>query len=119
MTQPFLLLYVPYTAIAMFLTIWLARMLSRHGQVFLDSVFKDSPALSRAVNQLLVIGFYLVNLGWALLLLRAGSGGLSTMLDATETLIQKLGLLLLLLGIAHLTNLYVFHRIKKADAAQG
>jgi hypothetical protein len=114
MTQPLLLVYLPYLSIALGLTIWLARTLSRHGEVFLDSVFPDNPTLVHAVNQLLVIGFYLVNLGWALLLVRAGSEAVVTTREALEHLVNKLGLLLLLLGGAHLTNLYVFHRIKQS-----
>ena len=115
MTQPFLLVCLPYAAIAVGLTIWLARALSRHGEVFLDTVF-DSPALVHAVNQLLVIGFYLVNLGWAFLLAKGG-GEVTTMPEAIGLLVNKLGLLLLLLGAAHLCNLYVFHRIKKGAKA--
>ena len=115
-TEPFLLVYLPYAAIAVGLTIWLARALSHHGEVFLHTVFKDNPALVHAVNQLLVIGFYLVNLGWAFLLAR-GAGGVETMKDAVALLVDKLGILLLLLGGAHLMNLYVFHRIKKGAAA--
>jgi len=110
--NPLLLVYLPYAVIAVSLTIWLARALSRHGEVFLVDVFRDKPGLATAVNQLLVIGFYLVNLGWALLLLRIGIDEVTTVNDAVELLTSKLGLLLLLLGAAHFTNLFVFHRIR-------
>jgi hypothetical protein len=116
MNEAFLVVYVPYAAIAIGLTIWLARALSHHGEVFLHTVFKDNPALVHAVNQLLVIGFYLVNLGWAFLLAK-GAADVDTVKDAVALLVNKLGILLLLLGAAHLTNLYVFHRIKKGAAA--
>ena len=114
--EPFLLVYLPYAAIAIGLTIWLAKALSHHGEVFLMTVFKDNPPLVHAVNQLLVIGFYLVNLGWAFLLAK-GAGDVTTLKDAVALLVDKLGILLLLLGAAHLTNLYVFHRIKKGATA--
>jgi len=110
MTRPLLLVYLPYAAIAVSLTIWLARALSRHGEVFLRDVFPGRASLADAINQLLVIGFYLVNLGWALLLLRAGQLRAETVTDAVGILTTRLGTLLLLLGIAHLTNLYIFHR---------
>jgi len=114
MTQPLLFVYLPYAAIAVALTIWLARMLSRHGEVFLETVFPDRDDLAHAVNQLLVIGFYLVNLGWALLLLRSDAASVTTSIAAVEVLATKLGTLLLLLGIAHMFNLMVFHRIRQA-----
>ncbi len=110
-----LLLYLPYAAIAITLTVWLARTLSRHGEVFLKDVFPTKPALATALNQLLVIGFYLVNLGWALLLLQVDHKAILDAADVTEILTSKLGLLLLLLGAAHLVNLMVFHRIRRGS----
>jgi hypothetical protein len=112
-----LLVMVPYAAIAVVLTIWLARQLSRHGLVFLRSVFAGHDDLAVAINQLLVIGFYLVNLGWALLLLRADQLQAATVTAALTMLVDRLGILLLLLGIAHLVNLFVFHRIRRGASA--
>jgi hypothetical protein len=113
-SSPTLLVFIPYAAIAVALTIWLARQLSRHGLVFLRAVFKNRDDLATAVNQLLVIGFYLVNIGWSLLLLRADQLDVAGATQAVSLLIERLGLLLLLLGIAHLINLYVFERIRRA-----
>ena len=112
MSNLLMLVFLPYAAIAITLTIWLARMLSRHGETFLQSVFPDRPELVHAVNQLLVIGFYLVNIGWALLLLRPGAVHVATTADAISVLITRLGTLLLLLGIAHLVNLAIFQRVR-------
>ncbi len=116
-TEPLLFVYLPYAAIAVTLTVWLARALSRHGKVFLHDVFPDRAELADAINQLLVIGFYLVNLGWALLLLRAGGPKVVTLTDGVEVLTTRLGLLLLLLGVVHLANLYVFHRVRTSATA--
>ena len=56
--------YLLYLAITVPLTIWVARALHRHGQVFLIDVFNGDERLANAVNQLLVIGFYLLNFGF-------------------------------------------------------
>ena len=115
MTNPLLLVYLPYAAIAITLTVWLARTLSRHGEVFLETVFPNRPDLAHAVNQLLVIGFYLVNLGWALLLLKSSDAHeIASPVQSVELLATKLGTLLLLLGFAHLLNLVVLHRLRAA-----
>ena len=114
------LVYLPYASIAIVLTIWLAHTLSRHGEVFLEAVFPERADLAHAVNQLLVIGFYLVNLGWALLLLRSDQARyIASPTAAVEMLATKLGTLLLLLGVAHMINLLVFHRIRQACKAEG
>ncbi len=103
--------YATYAIIAVGLTIWIARTLFKNGAVFLEEVFPDAPKMAEAVNRLLVVGFYLVNLGYASLILKAGRPG--SMAEAIEALAQKLGLLLLSLGAMHFANLYAFHRIRR------
>jgi hypothetical protein len=103
--------YVVYGMVAVGLIVYLARTLFRHGEVFLEDVFGDNPRLAGAVNHLLVIGFYLLNLGYAFLLLKSNVAG--SAVEATEVLVNKLGVLLLSLGVIHFGNLYVFHRIRR------
>jgi hypothetical protein len=103
--------YAAYAVISVGLTVWIARTLFKHGAVFLEDVFKDAPRMADAVNRLLVVGFYLVNLGYASLLLKADGSG--SAVQAVEVLSWKLGLLLLSLGGMHFANLYVFHRIRR------
>jgi hypothetical protein len=103
--------YIAYAAIAVGLTIWLARVLFRNGAVFLQDVFKDNQPMAEAVNRLLVVGFYLLNLGYACLLLKAQRS--ETSIGAIETLATKLGLLLLSLGAIHFFNLFLFHRMRR------
>lgn len=113
--------YLAYASLALILTVYLARTLSQNGEVFLASVFPEEPRLAPAVNRLLVVGFYLVNLGWALMMLRAPSA--ETVTIAIETLARKLGILFLVLAAMHFGNLLVFHwlrtRGREAAAAAG
>jgi hypothetical protein len=103
--------YASYAVASVGLTVWIARTLFKHGAVFLEDVFADAPKMADAVNRLLVVGFYLVNLGYASLLLKAE--GSASPVEAVEVLSSKLGLLLLSLGAMHFANLYVFHRIRR------
>lgn len=103
--------YLAYAAIAVPLTVYLARTLFKHGAVFLEDVFKDTPKLADAVNRLLVVGFYLLNLGYAALIMKSRGG--DTFVEAVEVLAWKLGALLLSLGAVHFFNLYVFYRIRR------
>lgn len=110
--SPFLVpVYVAYAVVAVGLTIALARILSKNGAVFLEDVFKDQPKMSEAVNRLLVVGFYLLNLGYAALIMKASSA--TTAVEASEVLAWKLGALLISLGVMHFFNLYLFYRIRR------
>src|SRR3712207_3756471 len=84
--------YVTYATVSIGLIVWLPRTLFRNGAVFLDGVFEDNPKMAEAVNHLLVVGFYMINLGYAALLLRANDA--ADAVTAVEVLVQKLGVLL-------------------------
>src|SRR6185295_13873778 len=103
--------YVAYAAIAVPLTIGLARTLFKHGAVFLEDVFAGKPKMADAVNRLLVVGFYLLNLGYAALIMKAY--GAASAVEAAEVLAWKLGALLVSLGVMHFFNLYLFYRIRR------
>ena len=112
--QTFLIeIYGAYGAISATLTFLLARVLFRNGAVFLEDVFADSPRMAEAVNKLLVVGFYLLNLGYACLIMKANAADTQTAVGCVEMLAQKLGLLLVSLGVIHFFNLYLFHRIRQ------
>jgi hypothetical protein len=103
--------YVGYLAITVPLTIWVAATLSRNGRVFLADVFGGDDALADAVNRLLVVGFYLLNLGFVSLYLR--SGGSHSAEDVFNVLSVKVGVVLLTLGVLHFFNVYVFNRLRR------
>ena len=107
-----ILTYVIYGTAAVVLTGVLARTLHASGAIFLESVFDESPAMATAVNRLLVTGFYMLNLGYGLLIFRMGAP--ETALEATEALVTKLGLLLVSLGVIHFVNMAVFWRIRRS-----
>ena len=65
--------YVAYLLIAVPITVWVASTLSHNGRVFLADVFGSNQELADAVNRLLVVGFYLLNLGFVMLYLRGGA----------------------------------------------
>jgi hypothetical protein len=108
--QYMIVVYAIYAAVAVGLTAWLARTLFRNGAVFLEDVFKDRPTLAHAVNRLLVTGFYMLNLGYAFYILRAGAG-----LDAfgsVQFLVNRLAILLVTLALIHFMNVLVFWKIR-------
>src|SRR5689334_20085486 len=103
--------YAVYGATAVGLTAWLAATLFKNGRLFLRDVFDERPELGDAVNHLLVVGFFMLNLGYALLILRPE--GTQTTEAAVQLLVNRLGLLLVSLGLIHFVNMAVFWRIRR------
>ena len=103
--------YLVYLAISIGLTVWVARTLQKSGRAFLVDAFHKNEALADSVNHLLVVGFYLINLGYVTLALKTkdplGDAG-----QSIEALSRKIGLVLLVLGGMHFFNLYVFNKMR-------
>jgi hypothetical protein len=108
--------YLSYLLISICLTVWVARTLHKNGRVFLVDSFLGNEPLADSVNHLLVVGFYLINIGYVTLALKEGSAA-SNAQEALETLSTKIGLALLVLGGMHFFNLYVFAKMRKRALA--
>jgi len=104
--------YVVYLLVAVPLTIWVATTLSRNGRVFLEDVFEGTEGLADAVNKLLVVGFYLLNLGFVSLYLRISSP-VFDLRGLFEELSVKIGVVTITLGCIHFLNVYVFNSIRR------
>lgn len=100
--------YVAYLLGSIALTVWVGRTLFGSGQTFLDRVFPGELAVS--VNRLLLVGFYLVNAGFIALSMRTHRS-LDDAQAAMELVVEKIGVVVLVLGAMHFFNLYVFSRI--------
>ena len=99
-----------YVVVAVGLTVWLARTLFRSGAAFLHDVFAEKPDLAGAVNRLLVTGFYMLNLGYALFIFRISRG--FDGFEAVRFLVNRLAVLLVTLAMIHFVNVFVFWRIR-------
>ncbi|MFG1808919.1 hypothetical protein [Streptomyces sp. NPDC049040] len=106
------LAYAVYLVISIGLTVWVARTLSSNGRVFLADVLHGNEQLADAVNHLLVVGFYLVNLGFVALYLKSADT-VDNARGVFEQLSVKLGVVLLVLGVMHLGNVYVLNKIRR------
>ena len=104
--------YVAYLAISVALTVWVARTLHKNGRIFLVDSFLGNEALADSVNHLLVVGFYLINVGFVTLALKYGVYAENAQ-ESLEALSTKVGLVLLVLGFMHFFNLAVFTGMRR------
>lgn len=99
--------YGLYLAISIGMTIWVARALSSNGEIFLIRCFGQDQELASSTNRLLVIGFYLINLGFI-------SYRLNDWQVDTVSLIpevgSRVGISLLVLGAMHFFNMAMIAR---------
>ena len=104
--------YLLYLTISIALTIWVAHTLHKNGRIFLVDVFHGNEPLADSVNHLLVVGFYLINLGYVSLALKLGYE-IASAKESIEALSVKVGTVLLVLGGMHFFNLFIFSRMRR------
>ncbi len=96
--------YALYLIITLAITVWVAHTLSMNGEVFLVQCFGHDSELAQSTNHLLVVGFYLINIGFITLTLSLGAEP-KTLTDAIRFLSGKVGLAVLVLGAMHFFNM--------------
>ena len=104
--------YIIYLLLGVPLTVWVGQTLHRNGRIFLVEAFHGNEDMADSVNHLLLVGFYLINVGYVLLGLPLGTKP-ETVQAAFEFLATKLGLVLLVLGAMHFFNMFNFDKMRK------
>ena len=113
--------YAIYVVVSLAITVWAGRTLSRNGRLFLVENFNGNEALADSINHLLLVGFYLINIGFVSLALRYGTKPVDAV-EAVEFLSTKIGLAVVVLGGMHFFNMMIlvkFRRSKMLRSAAG
>jgi len=104
--------YLIYLPVALAMTVWVARTLHQNGRFFLIQAFRGKEDMADSVNHLLVVGFYLINLGFIATALRYGEKPHDPQ-ELIEFLSTKLGVVLLVLGAMHFFNMFNFDQMRR------
>lgn len=115
-TSHVLLVYGIYLPTTIFLTIYTAKVLFKSGYIFMLDIFKGREAIAKATNQLFKMGFYLLNLGFALMMLESNAS-IANSQEMLEVTSLKVGGFSIYLGVMLFLNMYLFFRGKKKSKA--
>ena len=104
--------YFIYLPIALTLTFIVSRTLFKNGKIFMLDIFKGREEIATATNRLFETGFYLLNIGFALMILKLDVYK-DTYQELVEALSYKIGGFSIYLGVMLFFNLYFFFRGKR------
>ena len=93
--------YLAYIFVSLGITIWVGRTLNRNGRIFLLENYADKPQLADAINQMLLVGFYLINIGYIAYTMRIRGTGPADWAQGLEFLSTKIGAMAIVLGVMH------------------
>lgn len=111
-TKLIVIAYCIYLPVALGLTYYVAKNLFKSGIVFMRDIFKGREEIAHATNKLFELGFYLLNIGFALVILKIDPFENTTQ-EMIELMSVKIGGFAIYLGIMMFFNLYLFFRGKK------
>ena len=109
--------YLVYPPVVIMLTWYVARVLFRNGRIFMLDIFHGEADIALSTNRLFETGFYLLNLGFAFLVMEI-SGDIESSRTLMEILSHKIGGFSIYLGIMLFFNLYLFFRGRRISLAK-
>lgn len=107
------LTYLLYIAISLAMTFWVGRTLNKNGHVFLMENYKDNEVLAKAINSMLLVGFYMINIGFISYTLKIQDDGPLNYAQVLEFLSLKVGFIAIVLGVMHFALMFALQQYSK------
>jgi predicted PurR-regulated permease PerM len=101
--------YLIYLPIIVALTWYVAHTLFKNSKVFMLDIFRGKEDIAMSTNKLFETGFYLLNIGFALLIMEIAYE-IGSNRNLLEILSTKIGGFAIYLGVMLFFNLYLFFR---------
>jgi TctA family transporter len=103
--------YMIYLPIVITLTVLVSQFLFKNSKTFMIDIFRQKQDIAMATNSLFKIGFYLLNLGFALCIIEFFQ--IETVERLVVALSKKIGGFSIYLGVMMLLNLLLFLKGRK------
>jgi hypothetical protein len=106
------LAYILYLLLSYFITVHVGLLFYRNGRIYILNLLKGDEQLTGFINKMLLVGYYLLNLGYAALMISSWN----TIYTLTELLVSvctMTGRILLTLAVVHFCNMAVIYLISK------
>ncbi|MBL7762588.1 MAG: hypothetical protein JNL23_04100 [Chitinophagaceae bacterium] len=101
--------YLIYLPVVVILTWYVAHILFRNSKVFMNDIFNGKTDIATSTNKLFETGFYLLNIGFALLIMEIAVDIMNSR-SMLEILSSKIGGFSIYLGVMLFFNMYLFFR---------
>ncbi len=108
-----LIAYAIYLPISLGLTTFVSQHLFKNSKIFMLDIFNQKEDIAMATNKLFKIGFYLINIGFALKIIKIYS--ISNYTNLVEVLSTKVGGFSIYLGVVLVVFIIFFLKGRKAS----
>lgn len=105
-----ILSYTIFSLITIYIIIWVGRLFHRNGRIFILSFFQNKEELTDTTNNLFLTGYYLFNIGYAIIQLSYWKK-IETIADMLSSTLERTGILILILAFLHYNNMLIIYVI--------
>lgn len=109
-----ILTYGIYLLVTFYVTVIVGYSFYKNGIYLITDLFGGNRQAATAINTMLLVGYYLVNLGYLTLSITT-LPVLTSLQEVLFTLYQKIGVILLVLGALHVNNIIWLHYLAKKE----
>lgn len=105
--------YIIYAPVAIYITVVVGYQCYKNGLVYVRSIFQDEK-ISQAINKILLIGYYLTNLGYAIMMIQSWEK-VESLLEMLNALTTNLASIIIILAMLHYLNVAVLAMWRKTS----
>jgi hypothetical protein len=98
--------YMIYLSVTIYIIAIVGRICYRNGNIFVSALIPDHKDLCHKINQVLLLGYYLMNIGYCAMTL-IGWETISTSSQLVETIALKTGIIVCIISVMHYTNIFI------------
>lgn len=106
--------YLIYLIVTYLITVKVGWLFYRNGRVFILGLLHRNTTLGDAINNILLVGYYLVNIGYATVMISTWNT-IHNWTEMMTVIITMTGLILVSLGILHCFNMLIIYFISKRN----
>jgi hypothetical protein len=107
--------YIIFLALMVFIIVYVGRYFYTNGRVFIISLFHGNVSLADHINKLLLIAYYLFNIGYSFIKVKQWQK-ISTPEMMVSSLASNVGVLILILAVTHYFNMMVIYQLSKSKS---
>ena len=106
--------YIIYIPLIFFITIKVGLLFYKHGEYFLTTIFESNINLVKNVNNLLLMGYYLVNLGYSIIIISYWEK-INNTIELINVMSTTIGQIIILLALLHYNNIFWLKHLTKSN----
>jgi hypothetical protein len=107
--------YIIFLALIVFIIVYAGRYFYTNGRIFIISLFNGNVSLADYVNKLLLIAYYLFNIGYSFLKLKQWKK-ITDFEMLVSSLASNIGVLILILAVMHYFNMLVIYLLSHSKS---